>query len=115
MNGSWQICERPGRTHFARKVIISSSGALGAMYDGGDCSTSNHSHAIAARDQAHGTQIIAILSSKTTQFIARQLVSQGSLENPIAWFVSYLPDAADINSALGLTPEEIAYIESTVK
>jgi len=115
LKNNWATCPKKSRTHDARKVIISSSGSTGAIYDDGNCSTSNHSHGIMVTDEKHALSVINTLNSKTARFIAQQLVSNGSLENPLLWIVNMLPDSNDIDVALSLTQEEVEYIKSMVK
>jgi len=110
LKDEWATCSKKSRTHDIRKVIISSSGATGAIYDDGNCSTNNHSHGIMVTDEKHALSVINTLNSKTARFIAQQLVSHGSLENPLLWIVNMLPDSNDIDIALSLTQEEIEYV-----
>ena len=110
----WQtLRDRRSVSHFESKVVISSSGSTGAFYDPGALSTRNHSHGIRVKDRAHAQRVIDILEGPFVEFMTRELVSPGSLENPAVWIVPYLPDG-NTYALLHLTQEEINHIERRV-
>jgi len=113
----WKWASNKSETANETKVIFSSSGHSSPFFDDEGVSTYNHSHAIKA-SKKDSNYYIEMIDSKFVKYVSLQFVPYGSLENPLSWYIEYLPakiDNKNLNELLNLTQEEIDHIEATIR
>ena len=106
---------RPHKNQFDKKVILSNSGKLSPIYDGGIYGTTQHSMYILVDTEREGITIMNTMKSKLYKFLVDTCKwSNFTNENKLFDYLKYPKEMVstddDVNRYFGLTEDEIEII-----